>query len=424
MRRRGPLPMIDVGRGGVLRSHSEEIGESMSTRSHTAPANVQPAPTEIALSARQAVVLRALVVAYIDHAEPVASGALALMIPTPLSSASIRNTLAELHEAGLIDKAHASAGRVPTSLGLRVFVDHLVEFADLGPDHQRLLERSLEGVDAAETPRHASHLLSEHTRQLGFVVAPRVERMRMRTIHLVQVSSERLLAVLVAENGGVIERMIETVEPLPKRSLEKVAALLAEKITGRTLLGLQEVLERERERLQGEADDLTRSVWSLGLSACFAAAGSELDSDLVITTRIALLDQPEFSNPDRIRGLFAALETNRQLLDLLHRIAHADSGQMRVGLTMSLGTDLGEPSLRDCALLAVPYGDFEQGSGMGTSTSAPPSDRGGAAGSEEDDSLGLGVLGVIGPQRMDYGKVIPLVRFCSDLVTRKFSNSS
>lgn len=342
------------------------------------------------LSERQAMVLRALVAAYVGQAGPVASQTLSLLMPKPLSSASIRNTLSELHEAGLIDKAHASAGRVPTERGLRVFIDHLLELADLGPHHQRLLDRALEGVDAAETPHHASHLLSEYTRQLGFVVAPRVEHQRLRSLHLVPVSTERVLVVLVTENGSVIERIIEDALPTPRRDLERIGNMLAERVKGRTLVGLRGHLEAERQSLRGEADDLLQRAWALGLRAC----KTQSDEDLVIATRLALLDQPEFSDPGRIRGLFAALETNQRLLDLLRQIAQADSGETRVGLSMSLGTELGEPSLRDCVLMAVPYG-------MPTESGA------------------LGVLGVIGPQRMDYGRVIPLVSYCSELVTRK-----
>lgn len=342
------------------------------------------------LSERQAMVLRALVAAHVGQAGPVASTTLSHLMPQSLSPASIRNTLAELHEAGLIDKAHASAGRVPTQLGLQVFIDDLLELAHLGPHHQRLLDRALEGIDAAATPHQASHLLSEYTRQLGFVVAPRVEQLRLRGLHLVPVSQERVLAILLTENGGVIQRVIDVSEPLAPRELERVALLLAERVVGRTLLGLRRHLEEEQAHLRGEADDLMRRVWLLGLQAC----EGESSEDLVIATRLALLDQPEFSDPERIRGLFAALETNQRLLELLRQIAQADSGEARVGLSISLGAELGEPSLRECALVAVPYG--------------APAENG-----------ALGVLGVIGPQRMDYGRVIPLVSYCSELVTRK-----
>lgn len=368
------------------------------------------------LHERQAMVLRALVAAYVGQAGPVASTALSHLMPTTLSPASIRNTLGELHELGLVEKAHASAGRIPSAEGLRVFIDHLLEVADLGPHHQRLLEREFEGIEAGETAHQASHLLSAHTRQLGFVVTPRVDQLRLKSVYLVPVTTRRILAVLVAENGAVIERRIEEVDPISARELERVQAHLAERIGGRTLIGLRRLLESECEGLRGEADDLLQRAWKLGLRACEASKAHGAD-DLVIATRLALLDQPEFSDPERIRGLFSALETNERLIDLLRSIAGMDSNDPSVGLSISLGAELGEPSLRDCALIAVPYG----GSG---GTSASPGGvmsmrDGKRARDGNDDGQALGVLGVIGPRRMDYGRVIPLVHYCSELVTRK-----
>jgi len=345
---------------------------------------------EPSLSERQAMVLRALVSTYVERAAPVASQVLAQRIPLPLSSASIRNTLAELQESGLVEKSHASSGRVPTPLGLRTFIDHLLEPHDLGPEDQRRLDRALAGVDTAETPRLAAQVLSDQTRQLGFVVPPRVEHLLLRSLHLIPVSTGRVLAVLVAENGGVVQRIVNHEERIAPRELERIGRMLAERAAGRTLIGLRQRLEEERDRLRGEADDLLRRAWVLGLGACEGEGGE----DLVIATRLALLGQPEFSDPERIRGLFSALETNQRLLELLRQIALADRGAARVGLSMSLETELGEPSLRDCALVAIAYGT--------------PSEPG-----------ALGVLGVIGPQRMDYGRVIPLVSYCSELVTRK-----
>ncbi|MFO0689226.1 MAG: heat-inducible transcriptional repressor HrcA [Myxococcota bacterium] len=351
---------------------------------------VYGATFEPKLSERQAMVLRALVSTYVERAAPVASQTIAQRTPTPLSPASIRNTLAELQDSGLVEKAHASSGRIPTPLGLRAYIDHLLEPEGLRPDEQRRLDRALEGVDSTETPRLAAQALSDQTRQLGFVVPPRVEHLPLRTLHLVPVSTGRVLAVLVAENGGVMQRIVAHEERISRRELERIGRILAERVAGRTLVGLRQCLEEERERLRGEADDLMRRTWTLGLGACEGEAAE----DLVIATRLALLGQPEFSDPDRIRGLFSALETNSRLLELLRQIALADRGALRVGLSISIGTELGEPALKDCALVAVAYG-------------AP---------SSPDP---LGVLGVIGPQRMDYGRVIPLVRYCSELVTRK-----
>ncbi|MEM9177359.1 MAG: HrcA family transcriptional regulator, partial [Myxococcota bacterium] len=253
-------------------------------------------------------------------------------------------------------------------------------------------------------------LLSEHTRQLGFVLRPRVERLRLRTIHLLPVSTGRILAVLVTENGNVVERVIDDEAPIPPLELERIRGHLAERIEGRTLVGLRRLLEAERDGLRGEADAFLRRAWHVGLAACETESADGGD-DLVIATRLTLLDQPEFSDPERIRGLFATLETNERLLALLEQIAQADAGERRVGLAISLGAELGEPSLRDCALVAVPYGGPGAGSGRDADTA---SDGEGA-----EDATPLGMLGVIGPQRMDYSRVIPLVGYFSDAVTRK-----
>jgi heat-inducible transcriptional repressor len=347
---------------------------------------------EIELSERQAMVLRTLVAAYVGQAGPVGSKTLAQLMATRLSSATVRNVLAQLHDLGLIDKAHASAGRVPTALGMRLFVDRLLDVSGLGAHQQRMLDRALAGVDVAETPRQASQLLSHHTRQLGFVLPPRLDHLRLRSIHLVGLSAEHVLAVLVTEAGSVIQRHITQSESISARELEQIRAALAERVAGRTLSDLRRLLEAERTALEGEAGSLMRRVWDLGLGAC--GEGESLVEDLVIGTRLMLLDQPEFADPERIRALFAALETNQRLLDLLQELGMADEKGAGVGLAISLGTELGEPSLRECALLAMPYG----------------------AQSEEG---ALGMLGVIGPQRMDYARVIPLVQYCSELVTRK-----
>ena len=354
-------------------------------------AKVHGSTFEPPLSERQAMVLRALVSNYVERAAPVASNVIARCMPTALSPASIRNTLAELQDCGLVEKAHASAGRVPTPQGLRTFIDHLLEPEDLSVEDRRRVEDVLKGVDAAEALRLTAQVLSDRTRQLGFVVRPRVEQLLLRTVHLVPVGTGRVLAVLVTESGSLVQRVVAHEERITPRELERIGRMLAERVAGRTLIGLLRCLEEERDRLRGEADDLLRRAWMLGMAACTGEEGE----DLVIATRLALLGQPEFSDPERIRGLFSALETSERLLELLRQIALADQGSLRVGLSMSLAAELGEPSLKDCALVAVAYGT--------------------PAGSEP-----LGVLGVIGPQRMDYGRVIPFVRLCSEVVTRKF----
>ena len=147
------------------------------------------------LSDRQAAVLRALATSYVGEAGAVGSQTIAHLLPVMLSSASVRNTLAELTEMGLVEKAHASSGRVPTELGLRVFVDALLAPADVSPSQRRDIAWYLEDLDAGQAVARASELLSRHSRQLGFVVAPRLERLVLQHVSIVRLARERLLVV-------------------------------------------------------------------------------------------------------------------------------------------------------------------------------------------------------------------------------------
>jgi heat-inducible transcriptional repressor len=338
------------------------------------------------LTERQAAVLRAMVKAYVGEAAPIGSQTLAHLVPIRISSASIRTTLAELAELDLVEKPHASSGRVPTERGLRLFVDQLLDPASLDASNVGAYEmRAISfSVDEAQTDslfNVASQLLSERTRQLGFVVAPRLERTVLSRISLVRLSSERVLAVLVSRNGGAHRRVIDGDPNWNQRELDRMAELLSERAAGRSLLEVRTALLREANTLRNRADRLLTRAIEMG---CRALDASDDDAELVIETRIALLDQPEFNDPQRIRDLFGALETKERLLEVLDRMLDPS------GVSVAFGDEVDEPGLRRCALVATHYGGPESPMGM---------------------------LGVIGPVRMDYGRVIPLVDYLSQVMT-------
>ena len=158
------------------------------------------------MSERQRTVLRALVAAYIAQAAPVGSATISHLLSAPLSSASIRATVAELRERGLVEQPHKSAGSVPTSQAIEIFVHHLMEEPRLAEYQRRSLSDSFEGLDASGAVRLASTLLSEHARQLGFVVAPRLPSIRLQHVSFVRLSSEQVLVVLVAVSTGAPSR--------------------------------------------------------------------------------------------------------------------------------------------------------------------------------------------------------------------------
>lgn len=329
------------------------------------------------LSERQGFVLRAVVSCFVGDAAPVASDTIAALLPVHLSPQSVRNTLAELEELGLVDKPHRSAGRVPTARGMRAFVDQLLAPRELGSFEKRDVEDRLE--IGASLDESASRLLSERTRLLGFVVPPRIEEVVLRHLSFARLSSERVLAVLVSEGGRAYRRVIEHGGQGDQAELDRMAAALCERLAGSTLREIRSRLVAEAAALRTRADLLLeRLVRDLPL------ASDANDQDVVIATRLALLDQPEFHDPARFRALLRAVEDKERLLDLLDSILETR------GVGVAFGAELGE--LDGLAFVAARYG------------------RPGAT---------SGTLGVIGPGRMDFARVIPLVRYVSQLLSEQ-----
>jgi heat-inducible transcriptional repressor len=361
------------------------------------------------LTERQHMVLRAAVAAYMADATPASSAAVSHLLPVALSSASIRSTMAELAGLGLLEKPHASAGRVPTEAGIRLFVDALLERTRLDDSlndyDRRALAGSLDEVDREGVMPRIARLLSEHTHQLGFALKPRLERLTLRHVSLVRVAENRLLAVLVPKTGPIQQRVVEHEGRGDQAELDRMAADLNARVVGLTLSELRAALERELHALRSEARGWLFRSLVLGLRV-FADDPPIADAELVITARSALLSQPEFNDPDRIRGLMGAVETQERLLEVLNQLLESDVHSVSI----SLGGQLEDPGLRNCALVAIPYG---RGCDTDPDADEYPDTPGGRA---------LGVLGVIGPSRMDYARVIPLVSYCSRLVTRKLGD--
>jgi heat-inducible transcriptional repressor len=336
----------------------------------------------LVLSPRQAEVLRAVVGSWVGRAQPVASDTVAQLLPVAWSPATVRSTLAELAELGLVTKSHASAGRFPTEEGLRFFVRRLLGPRRLGRDEMRELAAGVEVGDPQQVLHSASRLLSERTRQLGFVVVPRLDDVELRHVSLVRLSTERVLAVLVTREGATLRRVLGDPGSRDQAELDRMAAMLSETLAGGTLREARARLSREWRSLRSEADRLRERALRLAREAL---AGADGEADLVIATHLAVLDQPEFQDPERLRELFRAIDARGRLIALVDGVLDP------VGVTVCVGDEVPEPVLRHCALVATHWG--EVGS--------------------------LGALGVIGPSRMDYARVISLVEYLSQVVTEK-----
>jgi heat-inducible transcriptional repressor len=340
------------------------------------------AGAELALSERQAEVLRVVVSSWIGQAAPVASETVAQLLPTACSSATVRTILAELAELDLVTKPHASAGRFPTEGGLRLFVRHLLDPRRLGREEMRDLAACVRDDDPERRRRAASRLLSERTRQLGFVLATRLAEVELRHVSLVRLSSERVLAVLVTREGAALRRVVNDEGRGDQAELDRMAASLSETLAGGTLGQARARLAAESRALRDRADRLRARALRLALDALQA---QDDESALVIATRLAVLDQPELHDPERLRELFGAIEARERLIAVVDQVLDP------AGVTVRLGAEFDDPALRHCALVAAPYG-------------APGA---------------TGALGVIGPSRMDYARVIPLVGYLSELLTER-----
>jgi heat-inducible transcriptional repressor len=346
---------------------------------------MKPADTgdAIPLTDRQQDVLRAAIRAYVGEAAPIGSKHISHLLLKKLSSATIRATLAELDELGLIQQPHPSAGRIPTEQGMRTFIDRLLDCRDVAEYDRRAFEYHVDAAQCDAVVGVAAQLLSQQTRLVGFAVAPRLERVTLQHVSLVRLGTARVLAVLVSSSGAAYRRVLDVEIDLDQRELDRVASHLTERAVGRTLGEVRDALRREAAALRHEADRLLR--WALELGAR-AMAAQEEEVDVVVATRLAVLDQPELRDPRRIRDILETLETKERLVEIV------DQMLAEGGVQVALGGEMGEPALSHCALVATRYGD---------------------------ELAPLGAVGVIGPSRMDYSRVIPLVAFCSRVLTDK-----
>jgi heat-inducible transcriptional repressor len=240
---------------------------------------------ELLLSERQAEVLRIVVSSWIGQAAPIASDTIAHLLPVAWSSATVRSTLAELAELGLVTKPHASAGRFPTEQGVRFFVRRLLGSRRLGSVEMRDVAAHVQDEDPQRLRRAASRLLSERTRQLGFVLATRLADVELRHVSLVRLSTSRVLAVLVTREGTALRRVVEDEGRGDQVELDRMAAVLSETLAGGTLGGARARLASESRALRDHADRLRARALRLALEALQAP---DDEADLVIATRLAV----------------------------------------------------------------------------------------------------------------------------------------
>ncbi len=326
-------------------------------------------------------VLYAVVTEYVATGEPVGSRKLARRYGFNLSAATIRNVLADLEEAGYLTQPHTSAGRVPTAAGYRLFIEALAQMRRLGAGERRRIRERIAQLDPArdDLAVEVGRLLAGVTGAAAVVAAPRPESTPLSGLHFLPLDEERVLAVLVGRSGTVENRVVP-VDPVPDREqLQRLNNFLAEIAPGRTLTQLREELAAQLESGRQRAARL-REVAAALLSA---TSEGEAPPRLAIEGQELLFERPEFSDADKLRSYLRTLEEHERLLELLERTLRVGSVQVLIGAEAQLG------ELDDVSVVGAPFGSAESGAGA---------------------------LGVIGPSRMDYARVVPLVDFAARCV--------
>ena len=337
------------------------------------------------LNERSRQVLRHIVDAYVETGEPVGSRSISRRLGMALSPATIRNVMSDLEEAGLLYAPHTSAGRLPTDRGLRLFVNGLLELGDLTQDERRTIDGkcAAAGRSVPEVMEEASQLLSGLSRCAGLVVAPKAER-TLKHIEFLHLGPGRALVVLVTEDGQVENRIIDVPVGLPSSSLIEASNFLASRLVGRTLAEARAAVMTEMEQHKAELDALTSRVVEAGLATW---AGGNIGGALIVRGQANLLENvTALSDLERIRALFAALETKESLAKLL------DSAETAEGVQIFIGAQNELFGLAGCSMVIAPYRDSRQKI--------------------------VGAVGVIGPTRINYARVIPMVDYTARVIGR------
>ena len=345
-----------------------------------------PASATLAeLDSRARDIFRRVVETYLETGEPVGSRTLS-RTGLALSPASIRNTMQDLAELGLLDAPHISAGRMPTHAGLRLFVDGLLEVGDLAEDDRRSIEARLtaHGRSMDDALNEASAILSGLAGGAGVVLAPSREA-GVKHVEFVALGPDQALAIMVLEDGQVENRLMRRPAGVTPSALQEASNFLNTRLRGRTLADARAEVGAELERARRELNEVSARLVEEGLAAW--GGGDEVGRALIVRGRANLLGDPEtLADLERIRMLFDDLEQKEQLTGLLDLVREAE------GVRIFIGAETRLFSLSGSAVIAAPYMSGRQ--------------------------KVLGAIGVIGPARLNYARVIPLVDYTARVLGR------
>ena len=341
------------------------------------------------LDRRSREIFKRIVDQYLETGEPMGSRNISRLLPSALSPASVRNVMADLEHLGLIYAPHTSAGRLPTEFGLRFFVDALLEVGDLSADERRQIETQVKAGPGGHTVEgllaEASRALSGLSRGAGVVLANKAD-IRLKHIEFIRLEPGKSLVILVGEDGSVENRVIELDPGTTPSSLIEAANYLNTHLHGRSLSEARAELEKRQGDLRAELNRLTGDLIEKGLASWGDTVNGRPETLIVRGQANLLEDVTAAEDLERIRLLFDDLETQRELVRLL---GSAETGE---GVRIFIGSENQLFSLSGSSLVVSPYRDSEQRI--------------------------VGVLGVIGPTRLNYARIVPMVDYTAKVVGR------
>jgi heat-inducible transcriptional repressor len=340
------------------------------------------------LNERSREIFRLIVESYLATGEPVGSRNLSRILPMTLSPASVRNVMSDLEQLGLVYAPHTSAGRLPTEMGLRFFVDALMQIGDLTEAERKTIEAQVAGSGQTKSLEavltEASGLLSGLSRAAGVVLTAK-SNPRLKHIEFVRLEPERAMVVMVGEDGQVENRVVNVPLGLPTSALTEAGNFLNARIRGHTLYEVKAEIERTLIESEAQLDQLTQKIVAAGLASW--SGGEHEERKLIVRGQAHLLeDLKALADLERVRLLFDDLETRREVIDLLGRAEQAE------GVRIFIGSENKLFSLSGSSTIVAPYHD--------------------AAGHI------VGVLGVIGPTRLNYARIVPMVDYTAKVVSK------
>ena len=337
------------------------------------------------LNTRQELLLKALVESFISDGQPVGSSKLSKTSDLGVSSATIRNVFVDLEDLGYIYSPHKSAGRVPTELAYRMFVDKMIKVQPVNNDLIKKLKPNLsQNIERKNIVKNTNDILSNITGLTGLISLPTQKNMQLKQIDFLNLSDNKILAILINKNNDVENKIINLEKNYSASELQEAANYLNKIISGQSVHRIRKILLNELDDMRKDMNSIMSSAITFGKKLFLDNDDTNKDDDLLVSGQTRLMNCKELSDIEKLKTLFEAFNEKNNILHLLDKSIASD------GVKIFIGAESGYNVLDDCSVVSAPY---------------------------KFDNDVVGVLGVIGPKRMAYDRVIPIVDITAKLLT-------